>query len=140
MSELIEFPDDVIVRYIDRLKSLSPAARKSIERPLESPLRRPFPIRAWSLVAKQLVNHFVLRVMWRAMIRSATNSNDLAARVAYHQLFEHLKNNQWTLGGRANAASGLVALRNRNEKPKDSVALYRLMQSVIPRSSIGWMD
>jgi hypothetical protein len=130
----VEYPDPVVVRYMERVAALSPRARETLDEPIWNRLRDGVWIFSPGFL---LLSPFVAFISWK-VIRDSSQTVDPVARVAYRQFWKTLRRNGWTLVGRQRAAWGLIGVRRRVSFPAFAMQVYGGMAGVVPRQSIGW--
>jgi hypothetical protein len=127
-----EYPDPVIVAYLDHVQALS-GARHAAVNGMETgnALYWLFPV-FWWLAAKESI------LSW-AMRRIAVGGCcDEAALREYRVFWARLAHEGWSAAGSARAARGLFALRSRLQLAQAAKDYARAIGAFVPPESIGW--
>lgn len=133
---LCEYPDPVVAAYMRRVQALTPNARATLGEPVWPRVRKLH----WFFIPKLLYYWSMAALMAHGAVVAATRTDDSEARVAYQLFWNQLRKNKWSLVTRGKVAWGLLAVRSRANDATGAVRLYRRMETLIPRASIGWAE
>jgi hypothetical protein len=131
-----EFPDPVIVAFMERVKALSTADRGLLQIRLGDVPPHSFRGAIWHLVkwirATVLATRVFRLYLW--------GCQDVTARRAYQRFVSELILDGWTYNGVGVVAVGLMTLRTRLGQPRKAIAYDRIFGSLVGRGAIGWHD
>ena len=134
---ILDYPDPIVTRYMERVRELSPAERTKID----GSWLRSFFVHTAHLAPLAACWALFTPLMCRAFVKAATSTKSPEAATVYRQFLRDLRQSGWRTRGRMWIASGLWAVRLRELDPEAAFRQYSMrMGTVITRPSLGWND